>query len=280
MPTDRNRRRATPPLALPFMRRRAGPAVALMAAALPAAAITNSFATTAFEAVDRGVQLTPDWVLVALHAGYAPGATYSNGYGSWTVAQAYAAPGAGAFPQNDLALLRLQPTGAAVPDLPVSATVVADGSFPALAVTIASTANSSGPRAYAFTTVTEAAALADPDGDGPRGLVQVNWLVSHDAGTHVESGDSGGGLFLGHVADASVLLGITSGLIDDGGVPQGSVFVQPAAYRSWIDQTMAADLADGQTVRWTAVPVPEPSPAWLLAAGLAGLALRRRGARR
>lgn len=41
------------------------------------------------------------------------------------------------------------------------------------------------------------------------------WLVSRDAAVHVESGDSGGGLFVGHVHDGTVLPGPTSALITD-----------------------------------------------------------------
>lgn len=279
MPTDRSHLRTPPGSAGCRTALAAALLAGLLATALPAGAVTNSTATGAFEAVDRGVQVTPDWVLVALHLGHAAGGTYSNGYGSWTIAQTYTAPNPGDFPQNDLALLRLVPTAADVPYLMVSDTAVPDGPFSPLDVTIASTANTSGPRAYAHATVTEAAALADPDDDGPRGMVEVNWLLSWDAATYVQTGDSGGGLFLGRVADSGVLLGITSGqIVDDDDVPQGSVFVQPAAYRGWIDQTMAEDMADSQMILWVTAPVPEPGAAWLMAAGLGGLALRRRRA--
>ena len=66
----------------------------------------------------------------------------------------------------------------------------------------------------------------------------------------------------------SLLIGIASAT--DGSL---SYFVQPGAYREWVDATMAAS---GQRALWNVSAVPEPSPAWLLCAGLTVLAWRRR----
>ncbi len=252
-------------------------------AAVPAQAITGGTATAAFAAVGTGVQVTPDWVITAAHAAIAPGGFYGNGYGLRQVAAVYTLPGAGAFPEDDIALLRLLPDATGAGFLPVLGEALAEGPIaPALAVTITSALNHS-PRGYGFTSVNEAAASYDDDGSGPLPPVRVNWLVSLDAAVQVQGGDSGGGLFAGHVLDSSVLVGISSASItDDAGLSIGSAFVQPAAYRGWIDATMAADLADTQLVAWSAAAVPEPAPAALFAAGALLLALRpaRRARRR
>jgi hypothetical protein len=242
-----------------------------------AQAIAGGTPTTAFEAVGIfGVQLTSDWVLTAQHAAFNPGDTYGNGYGARIVAQRYDAPGSGLFPANDLALLRLEPLApdaAALPLIAVSDTAIAEGTFAAIDVTITSGLNSGPARGYGYTTITESTLLAQ-DGSGP--IVTVNWLLSWDGALYVQGGDSGGGLFLGHVTGSSVLLGITSALLtDEHDNPLGSAFVQPAAYRSWIDSVMAGDLTDSQTVLWVGAPVPEPTPTLLLAGGLLALAWRR-----
>lgn len=245
--------------------------------ALPAQAITNATPTTDFAAVGRGVQVAPDWVLTVYHYAFGVGDAYSNGYGSWVVAARYDAPGSGSFPANDLSLLRLVPDSHVAPYLAVNGAAVPDGSFAPVDVTISSAANSGPARGYGTTTVSESLVMIDPDDTGPLAPVLANWLVSWDAAVHVEGGDSGGGLFLGHVTDSSVLLGLSSGLFtDENSVPSGSGFVQPAAYRSWIDATMAADPFDTQAVDWVVVSVPEPAAGLLAAAGLVLLFLRCR----
>jgi hypothetical protein len=255
-------------------------AVALLVLTAPARAITGSIATASFAAVSSGVQITADWVVTARHVVVGAGASYANGYGERSVAASYALPGE--FPNDDLALMRLAPlaTPSAVPLLAVSADLIVDGSFAPLAVTIASSANSTGPRAYAYTTLSEADSSLDPDGPGPKTPVRVNYLISLDSSVHVQGGDSGGALFAGQVTDSGVLLGITSALLEDNQKrPVGSAFVQLAAYRGWIDATMAADLADNEAVLW-ATAVPEPATWLLYLAGLGSLRfIRRRRAR-
>ena len=78
----------------------------LAAAALPAQAIDGGTATTAFGQVNGGVLIASNWVLTARHLDYTVGSTYSNGYGSSTVAAFYTA-GSGDYPFADLMLLRL-----------------------------------------------------------------------------------------------------------------------------------------------------------------------------
>lgn len=260
--------------------------MALLAAlAAPAGAqdIVGGQPTQNFKAVGIGVQVAPDWVVTARHAAIGAGGTYENGYGMRTVAEVFVPNGA-EFPGDDIALLRLVPLAAPVPGTfypRLAAEPFTQGAFRPQPVTIASTANHS-PRGVALTWITEAINTWDDDGPGgPLPFMDVNWLVSWDPNVHLQNGDSGGGLFLDHVRDSSgVLLGINSALLpmDDGRL--GSAFVQPAAYRGWIDGVMRADLHDEQALQWTdlASPVPEPA-AWALLLG-GGLLLLPRLRRR
>ena len=250
---------------------------------LPAHAINNGTPTTAFAPVGFfGVQVAPDWVLTANHvaAAFFPiGAStiaFSNGLGERTVIDRFDAPGATGFPANDLTLLRLAPGAASSFFQPLSSDLFSVGSFAALNVTIASAANSTLPRAFGHTTVTEFAAQIDPDDDGPQGLVTVNYLLSFDASVYVQSGDSGGGLFFGHVLDSASapLLGLSSAQLgDEGQPPAGSGFVQLAPYRSWLDATMASAAGNTQQLNWVTA-IPEPGTWLLFGLGLAGLAAR------
>ncbi len=257
-------------------------ALATLLAALtaPAQAIVGATPTTSFEAVGQGVQVTPDWVFTVVHYALGPGQTYSNGHGSRTVAATYFAPGAGAFPENDFALLRLVPEASTAPYLVVNDATVANGTFAALPFTIVSGANSGPARGAAFSTVSESAVMLDPDDAGPLTPVVVNYLLSLDSAVYVQGGDSGGGLFAGHVTDSSALWGLSSAQLTDAqDVPIGSGFVQPGAYRSWIDATLLADAADSNAVLWASA-VPEPGSWALWAAGLGALALAGHRARR
>jgi hypothetical protein len=249
--------------------RPAWPWAALLAAiAAPAQAIVGATPTTTFQAVGQGVQVTPDWVFTVVHYALGPGQTYSNGYGSRTVAATYFAPGAAAFPENDFALLRLVPEATTAPYLVVNDATVPDGTFAPLPFTIVSGANSGPARGAAFSTVSESAVMIDPDDGGPLPAVVANYLLSHDSAVYVQGGDSGGGLFAGHVTDASALWGLSSAQLTDAqNAPIGSGFVQPGAYRSWIDATLLADPADSNAVLWASA-VPEPAAWALWAAGL------------
>jgi len=243
----------------------------------PAHAIVGGLPTTDFKATGNGLQVTDNWVLTVQHAALGVGDTYGNGYGSRSVLARYDAPGSGIFPANDLSLLRVSPGVGSVPDLAVSGDLFAVGTFAALAVTISSAANSTAARGYGATTVSAFAVLVDPDDDGPSLPVVANYLSSIDAAVHVQGGDSGGGLFLGHVTDStSPLLGLSSALLTDANnQPTGSAFVLLAAYRPWIDQTMASDLADAQLVNWVSA-VPESDTLALWALGLGALAAMSR----
>lgn len=250
---------------------------ALLLLSAPVHAIVGGLPTTAFKATGIGLQVTDNWVLTVQHAAFAVGDTYNNGYGSRTVLARYDAPGSGTFPANDLALLRLSSGSGAVPPLAVASDLFTDGSFAPWAVTISSPLNSGPARGYGFTSVGNFVSVLDPDDAGPLGPVTVNYLFNNDTSVIVEVGDSGGGLFVGHVTDStSPLLGLSSAyLTDANNVATGSAFVLLAAYRPWIDQTMVNDLADGQSVNWVSA-VPEPGTLALWALGLGGLAAAQR----
>lgn len=242
----------------------------------PACALVGGTPTSWFAQVSDGVQFSDNWVLTAAHVDLHAGDVYRNGYGSAWIAARYDAPNA-AFPRDDLALLRLA-SPIAAPALQLSGAALPPGRlFEPMPVTIAGGEGGAG-RSYAQTLLREVWPVADVDGPGPAAPQHVDWLVTYadDFGPpYVEAGDSGGGLFAGHLGDSTgALLGITSAaLTNDIVVPalHGSAFVQLAGYRGWIDATMRADAADGQQARWVGGLVPEPStPAlWLGAALLA-----------
>jgi hypothetical protein len=171
----------------------------------------------------------------------------------------------GAFPADDLTLMRLA-TPIAAPSLQLDAGVLPVGvQAPAEAATIA-TGHNQVPRGYAFTDVRE---VWNSDAGIP-----VSWLVAYSptlGSPYLECGYSGGGLPLSNVtvSSGSVLMGITSARLSNGSGGFGSAFIQLASYQAWINTTMANDSADIQLPIWVSA-VPEPS-IWALS--LAGRAL-------
>lgn len=250
--------------------------------ATPAAAIVGGTPTTDFGVVSSGVQVLPNWVLTARHVGLSVGATYSNGFGSAVIAQRYDA-GSGVTLSDDLALLRLA-TPIAAPSLGLVGSSLAPGQGYALDATLTTGANQQ-PRGYAFAQVRQFAPRFDLDGSGPLAEQPVNWLILHNdsfTAPYVQGGDSGGGLFLGHVtglAGGAPLWGIGSAALtgeSPGGTLHGSAYVQLASYRGWLDATLASDAADTQVLNWMSSPVPEPATGLLMLLGLCGMARRRR----
>jgi hypothetical protein len=267
-------------MAMPVPTRALAAAALLLATALPARAIVGGTATIDFRHVDNGVQITDSWVLTARHTGYAAGGTYGNGYGSASIAERFDL-GGGPTLVNDLALLRLA-TPIAAPALGLLADLLPVGTLAAPPAATIATGSNQEPRGYAFTQVREVIDQIDPDDGGPLGPYPVAWLLTYNdtfSAPYVEGGDSGGGLFLGQATDSvgGLLMGITSAQLQYDGGGRGSAFVQLAAYRSWIDDTMAADLADSQLAQWvSAVPEPATWALWLLGAGVLVAAPARR----
>ena len=287
----------SPPTRLPRVQRHNRTALLLVmwGLAAPAWALTGDTHTVDFKNVDEGVQFAPNWVLTASHIGLNVGSTYSNGYGSSLVDAVYTPPGAG-FPNHDLKLVHLRSAIAAAPVLALSSTVFSPTPLnlasPALNIDVTLTSNSntdsSGfPRAYAFGQLREFASAFLDDHDNNSGtaplLRSVNWFITHQnnfGAPFVQGGDSGGGLFLGHVTDQiSPLMGIASALLSNVNGPNtaASAYVSVAPYRSWIDSTMTANLSDSQLPNWVSTPVPEPATwALWLAGGALGVHWRRR----
>ena len=188
-------------------------AAGLVVGALPAHAIVGGINTSSFKNVGNGtsaaevglangVQITDNWALTATHVGFGVGSTFTDGYGSASVAAAYSI-GASAWPADDLMLVRLATPISAAPALQLDADVFSVGVLlHPVAVTIATARNQS-PQGYAYSQLREVTDKADA-GAGP---VDVNWLMAYTNGgaPYVQSGDSGGALFLGQVDDSSTL---------------------------------------------------------------------------
>lgn len=277
--------------------RRASLALAAGATLSPAWAIVGGISTTGFGAVGNGVQITPNWVLTAHHLGLGVGSSFDNAFGSAEVEAVYSPPGA-EFPAHDLKLLRLNTALSGAPLVVLSSTVYGPTALdflnPALDLPVTLTTNSTQvPRGYAFGQLRDAVVtyLDDHDNDPltPELPRTVNWLVTYSdslGAPYVQGGDSGGGLFWGHVTDhGTPLLGIASAQFNNvlgaGTQTFASAYVSVAAYRDWIETTMLGDASDEQMPSWAPTPVPEPASWALLLAGLAavGRLARRRDLR-
>lgn len=234
---------------------------------------TNAFGhlgTVGSNALD-GILIAPNWVLTAAHVAHS-GTTFQSAYGSAVIDAAYVAPGA-AFPSHDIALLHLA-TPLDAPLFPtLNATVIDFAAAPAGAEATAVVAARSGQNSLAYTTLVDAFETAVDD-DGAQLTV---WYIAvgpaPNSNALLQGGDSGGSLFAGQADDSTgLLIGIASA--SDG---QHSYFVQPGAYRAWLDSTMATS---GQSAVWSASPVPEPAPALLWLGALPLLFARARRHRR
>lgn len=259
-------------------------ALTIALAATPATAIVGGTSTTEFGQVRNGVQVLPNWVITARHVGLGVGDTFENGYGSAVIAARYDAA-TGDFPLDDVALLRLA-TPINAPSLGLVANTLVAGESYAIDATLTTGANQV-PRGYGFSQVREFWPLVDPDDAGPLAPVPANLLIVYTDGfgtPYVQGGDSGGGLFLGHVtslAGGAPLWGVASAFIADkdangNDINPRSGYVQLSSYRSWLDATMAADVTDAQVLGWVTTAVPEPATGLLMVLGLCGLARRRR----
>ncbi|MFY9476406.1 MAG: trypsin-like serine protease [Aquabacterium sp.] len=250
-------------------------ATGLALSTLPAHALQGGTSTTSFVVVGElggtsGVLIADNWVLTAAHVAKAlsAGSTFTSLQGS-SVISAVELFSNQAFPANDIALVQLA-TAITGEHALLNDTVVLNSHIASLGPLTAASAQNQQPNGYAATTAVAATVQDDVDA----GANTVNWLIT-EGGT-VQGGDSGSALFLGQITDSSgaTLLGIASALISfDDGRPSQSGYVQMAAYKSWIDDTLGAS---GQQATWVSA-VPEPSlPILLIAGGLiAGIAARR-----
>lgn len=249
--------------------------VAAIAFAPSSMALTNGTATSAFTAVGSfngasGVLIDDHWVLSAAHVArdVVPGTlSFSSAIGTAQVDALYFA-GTSAYPGDDLVLLHLG-TALSSSSLPLLESQVFDTSAAAAlgSVTLVSAQNAV-PRGTAQASASTAAATYT---DASGTVYTTNWLITTGP-AHVETGDSGSAAFLGSVTDSagSVLLGIASADITHPDGSHDSAYVQPGAYRQWIDTTLATT---GDTAAWTA-PVPE-APGLVMALVGAPVLLRR-----
>lgn len=215
-----------------------------------------------------GVLVAPNWVLTAAHVGRT-GGSFQTAVGSAPVAAVFKAGTLG-FPDDDLALLYL---GSAldVGALPrvYGNVLYANDALAYGAVTLVA-AQDSNTQQYVHSALVTAYPLFTTED----GVVHATWYVAAGSRTDtsplLQGGDSGSGLFAGHLDghDEALLMGIASATCNT----RYSCFVQPAAYREWIDSTMNAS---GQGVQWSLAPVPEPSTSALLGAGLVMIATWR-----
>lgn len=257
-----------PPLVSPLVHRLARGLALLagLALAAPSEALTGGTASADYPhlgivggSVD-GILVAPQWVLTAAHVARSS-VQFHSGFGSALIDAAYVAPGAD-FPGNDLALLHLA-TPLASTQFPTLSSVVLSGpAAVGYGEVTAAAASAGGSYQYAYSVLQDAFETAEIDGGGLYTVYYLSVGPAAGGSALLQGGDSGGALFSGAADDSSgLLLGIASAT--DG---RDSYFVQPAAYREWLDATVASS---GQRLLWDDVsPVPEPAAAGLWLAGL------------
>lgn len=244
---------------------------AMLALASPAThALTNGSDTDSFSAVGAlgtasGVLISDNWVLTAAHVARSidVGTVFESLVGNAAVDAIYTFSTA-SFPGHDIALLRLDTAlSAALPilnDQPITS-----GAVSRLGTVTLVSAQNQDPNGVGTSTATSVMNTYRVNGTN----YTVNWLVT-DGDVELQGGDSGSALFKGAVGDSggATLLGIGSAFLTGTGDSAQSAFVQVAAYKSWIDSTMAGS---GQQALWVS-SVPEPSSAALFGLGALGMA--------
>lgn len=204
-----------------------------------ALALNGSSPSTNFPMVGQivggvdGVLVAPNWVLTAGHAA-TTSKLFSSGQGQAMIDASFVLPGY-QFPGHDLALLHL-------------ATPIVSSQYTALnldyletshlaqigSVTLANASStaqgSQWQNRYVESTLVNALTWA--------GNYAVHWVVAdqHSSGNPLlQSGDSGSGLFLSAAGEANPLLGGIASAIC---MTNKSCFVQPTAFRDWLDITL------------------------------------------
>lgn len=262
--------------------------------ATPGAALTEATNTTSFGHVGNidgtnGVLIAPHWVLTAAHVANGVNVnstSFASGLGTSTIDARYFFDSPLNFivngvPANDIALLHLNtPLSGAFPFL--NSRVVDAGTIATLAsnqldtVTLTDSVNTATRSVGSATLVAALPSYVN----NTNVAFDVNWLVTGGA-THVQGGDSGGGLFFGAPGDSAgaYLLGVASVSLAEAGLnPETfSGYTQVASYRGWIDRTISTATSAGPAPEWRPIPVPEPSAWALLSLGMLVL-LARRGA--
>lgn len=237
----------------------------------PSYALTNASPTSSYSAVGdlgtaSGVQVAPNWVLTATHVAVGLIANTSSfvSTAGRSIVDAVYPFSTQAFPANDISLVHLAtPVNSSLPFLPSSVLNTSDASLLG-SVTLVSAQNdvpNGVGEAAGKGTMTMMRTASGP--------ATVNLLITQGSAS-VQGGDSGSALLRGLPTDSlnASLIGIASAEMGN----STSGYVQPAAYRAWIDKTMAPS---SQHVKWLPVPVPEPSTLMMFCiVGLAWLMLR------
>ncbi len=254
--------------------------VATSAHALVQGADTSQFSAVGEIGGASGVQIANNWVLTAAHVAQGVVAnltTFESIVGSSTVDAVYFVSN-GEFPGNDLALLHL--STALDADLPMlNDTLITSKTASTYGAVTLATAQNAVLNGYGQSTVKSTMTVDYQNNTA----YTVNWLITQ-GGAAVQGGDSGSAVFKGLVTDSggATLLGIASATLGTTSSGAGiSAYVQTAAYKTWINNTMASS---GQQATWsgtaTAVKaatslVPEPGTyAMFMLAGVAALAHR------
>ncbi|MCB5184858.1 S1 family peptidase [Methylobacillus gramineus] len=267
--------------------------ITTLACATPAHALLNGTPTTDFDLVGQivggadGVLIAPNWVLTAGHAATTD-KLFSSGAGSAMIDKKFVLPNYN-FPGNDLALLHLSTAIDNVPFTPLNLTYIEANIVDQYGTVTLANASGNGNGHYVETTLVNAYNYA--------GSYYVHWIVADKSASGspiVQGGDSGSALYLGASDTASpVLGGIASAIC----MTNKSCYVQPTAYRDWLDITMMRyvptnpDEVPKQSLQWvetgslmgntpstgtlTITSVPEPASALLVISGMLLLGWRQ-----
>lgn len=215
--------------------------LALLLASLhaqPALALNGSSLSTDFAMVGQivggadGVLVAPNWVLTAGHAA-TTAKLFASGYGSAMIDASFVLPGY-QFPGNDLALLHLATPIIAEQYTALNLDYLDDSHLSQIGSVTLANASSNSQGAQWQNRYVESQLI---DTRVWSGNYSVHWLIAdkHPSGIPLlQSGDSGSGLFFSGASESDLLGGIASAIC----LTNKSCFVQPTAYRDWLDITL------------------------------------------